>query len=90
MRQQGRTDEEIIECLRWAQCSPEEVDGRADLQFVVEGKVQILKRQCTRNVLRGNFVCIVTRVTRMYCIVTNVLCIVTNVLCIVTRVTRMY
>jgi len=43
MRQQGRTDEDIIECLRWAQCSPEEVDGRADLQFVVEGKVQILK-----------------------------------------------
>jgi hypothetical protein len=86
MRQQGRTDEEIIECLRWAQCSPEEVDGRADLQFVVEGKVQILKCQCTRNVLFRNVLCIVTRATRIYCIVTNVLCKITNVLCIVTNV----
>jgi len=39
MQQQGRSDDEIHECLRWAQCSPEEVNGRADLQFVVDGKI---------------------------------------------------
>ena len=39
MRGDGRTDDEVLQCLRWAQCSPEPVDGRADLQFVVDGQV---------------------------------------------------
>eukprot|EP00811_Abedinium_folium_P035569 NODE_8350_length_1502_cov_7.282182.p1 GENE.NODE_8350_length_1502_cov_7.282182~~NODE_8350_length_1502_cov_7.282182.p1 ORF type:complete len:472 (+),score=154.60 NODE_8350_length_1502_cov_7.282182:84-1418(+) len=40
MRAAGRTDEEVAEVLDWAQVSPfVVVDGRAGLQFTVEGKV---------------------------------------------------
>lgn len=41
MRREGRTDDEVYQCLAWAQCSPRpaSADGRADLQFVVDGVV---------------------------------------------------
>jgi ABC-type uncharacterized transport system fused permease/ATPase subunit len=40
MLAEGRTDEDIFHCLRWAHVSPEVLaDGRADLQFTEEGKV---------------------------------------------------
>jgi len=41
MRRQGRTDEEVLECLRWAHCSPQPLreDGRADLEFTVDGRL---------------------------------------------------
>lgn len=41
MRRNGRTDDDIYQCLAWAQCSPRPAtaDGRADLQFVVDGQV---------------------------------------------------
>eukprot|EP00286_Rhodomonas_abbreviata_P022275 CAMPEP_0181295300 /NCGR_PEP_ID=MMETSP1101-20121128/4070_1 /TAXON_ID=46948 /ORGANISM="Rhodomonas abbreviata, Strain Caron Lab Isolate" /LENGTH=538 /DNA_ID=CAMNT_0023400035 /DNA_START=428 /DNA_END=2041 /DNA_ORIENTATION=+ len=36
----GRTDDEVRQCLRWAHCSPEvkESEGKADLEFMEEGK----------------------------------------------------
>mmetsp|Transcript_28071 Transcript_28071/g.91023 ORF Transcript_28071/g.91023 Transcript_28071/m.91023 type:complete len:656 (-) Transcript_28071:213-2180(-) len=51
MEKEGRTDEEILECLRWAHCSPEVLheDGRADLEFFQEGKVIRPKLDDTRD-----------------------------------------
>jgi ATP-binding cassette subfamily D (ALD) long-chain fatty acid import protein len=40
MRAEGRTDEEVMEVLKWAWVSPDVIeDGRAQLQFTIEGAV---------------------------------------------------
>ena len=40
MKRNGRTDEDVKEVLKWANVSPEVVvDGRAQLQFTIEGQV---------------------------------------------------
>ena len=41
MRERGRTDQEVEDCLKWARCSPEVQEGkdRADLEFTEEGMV---------------------------------------------------
>jgi hypothetical protein len=37
MMAKGRTDAEVLQCLRWARCSPEVLDesGKADLEVCV-------------------------------------------------------
>jgi len=41
MTRDGRTEEEVMECLAWACCSPDVMgdEDRADLQFTVDGKI---------------------------------------------------
>jgi ABC-type uncharacterized transport system fused permease/ATPase subunit len=41
MKREGRTEDEVRECLRWACCSPEVLgdEDRADLQFTFDGRI---------------------------------------------------